>query len=78
MDEDPKFWLIADSTAEEVGALTGLWCRDTPLGVLVQRPPEVNIAAMMEPINRALNRSRCTCGPFAIIHRSDCPAGCWT
>jgi hypothetical protein len=67
-------YLITDATAEEVERRTGMRGHDTPLGVLVEKPPRPSdITDAMERINRALYPTRCTCGMFAIMHWPNCP-----
>lgn len=69
----PKYFLVTDSTAEEVERRTGLRGRDTPMGVFVPAPPP-GIAAALERMERALHPNRCTCGAWAVVHRAECPA----
>lgn len=72
-----EYYLITDSHAEEVEAITGLRGHNTSLGVLVEKPtPMRDIWDMMFKINDALDQSpRCTCGrgKMAMWHKWDCP-----
>lgn len=72
---DERYYLITGTSASQVERLTGLRGHDTMLGTLVEEPRPVRIAAAMDELDRALRPNRCTCGAFAIIHRSNCPAG---
>lgn len=76
--KDAKYFLITDSHADEVEALTGLRGRDTPFGVLVEQPKPFRLEVAMERFERAFHPNRCTCGRGAIFHRSGCPAECLT
>lgn len=70
-----EYYLVTDSHAEEVERLTGLQGRDTRLGVLVEKPKPFNLDAELDKLDRALHPRRCTCGPWSIIHRPNCPEG---
>lgn len=71
-----QFYLITDSNAEEVRALTGLDGHNTSLGVLVKKPPPIrDIYDALFHINEALNPSpKCTCGRGrrAMFHKLGC------
>lgn len=70
-----KYYLVTDATAEEVAVKTGLGAHQTRLGALVERPPEFNMDAALDRLDRALhpNKPRCTCGKMAVIHWGSCP-----
>lgn len=68
-----QYYLVTGTGAAEVERLTGLRGDDTLHGVLVEKPKPFNLDREMERINRALNPTRCTCGPWAIFHQPRCP-----
>lgn len=78
MNEPQTFYLVNGTSAEEVARRTDLRAWDTPLGALVEKPRPFNLAAELEKLDRILHPSRCTCGRYALMHRSDCPAMSWT
>jgi hypothetical protein len=68
-------YLVTDTNAAELERKTGIEGRDTPLGVLVEKPKPFDMYRAMAIINRALQPpSLCTCGSNAIIHQLNCPA----
>jgi hypothetical protein len=66
-------YLVTDATAEELERLTGLRGRDTPLGVLVEKPKPFCLEAELEKLAKLLHPTHCTCGSYAIIHQPNCP-----
>ncbi len=69
------YYLITDSTADEVERLTGIRGLDMPSGVLVEKPRPFRLDVELEKLDRHLRPNPCTCGTWAIIHRPGCPAG---
>ena len=73
-----KYLLATGTSAAEVSWRLGLEGHDTPLGVLVEEPRTVDIAALMrdvERLKRHFEPPRCTFGRYAIIHAPGCPGG---
>lgn len=69
-------YLISEPTglsAAEIERRTGMRAIDTPLGVMLEKPKPLDMRGALAEIDRALHPTRCICGPFAIIHRSNCP-----
>lgn len=75
----PKYLLVTEVGAHARLRAAGIESTATAFGALVEPPPDfAAIERTMGEINRHLNPNRCTCGPWAILHRVGCPAAVWT